>query len=288
MLYGGACLREDGDMAQSPTLHPLAHPLALDGGSTGVLLIHGFTGSPASMAPWGRALAEHGFTVRVPRLPGHGTTWREMNRTRWEDWYAEVDRALTELRSRCSHVAVCGLSMGGALALRLAEQRPGDVDALVLVNPAVNLDDRRLAALPLLRHVVPSLAGIGNDIKKPGIEESGYDRTPLHALWSQTRLWSDVRGNLHKVAQPLLLFRSTEDHVVDPSSARIILAGVSSAVAVEEILHESYHVATLDHDAERIWAESAAFITRHAGADEALAEGSRADGAATRAGDPTP
>ncbi|KAA1423503.1 alpha/beta fold hydrolase [Mumia zhuanghuii] len=250
-------------MPDSAQIHPLAHPMSSDGGPTGVLLLHGFTGSPASMTPWGAALAEQGYTVRVPRLPGHGTTWREMNATRWEDWYAEADRALTELRSRCDHVAVAGLSMGGALTLRLAEQRPADVDAVVLVNPAVNLVDRRLAALPVLRHLVPSLPGIGNDIKKPGVEESGYDRTPLHALWSQTRLWADVRANLHRVSQPLLLFRSTDDHVVDPSSARIILAGVSSAVAIETILHDSYHVATIDHDAERIWTESAEFIARH-------------------------
>ncbi|MFD1826567.1 MULTISPECIES: alpha/beta hydrolase [Mumia] len=250
-------------MAQAPMLHPLAHPLALDSGRTGVLLCHGFTGSPASMTPWARHLASQGFTVRVPRLPGHGTTWQELNRTRWEDWYADVDRALDDLRSRCDHVAVAGLSMGGALALRLAEQRPSDVDAIVLVNPAVNLVDRRLAALPVLRHVVPSLPGIGNDIKKAGVDESGYDRTPLHALWSQTRLWADVRANLHRVMQPLLLFRSVDDHVLDPSSARIVLAGVSSAVAVEVVLEDSYHVATLDHDADRIWQESAAFIARH-------------------------
>ncbi len=252
-----------GGMAKAPTLHPLARPLSLDGGPAGVLLVHGFTGSPASMTPWARHLAAQGFTVRVPRLPGHGTTWQEMNRTRWEDWYAEVERALDELRSRCDHVAVAGLSMGGALALRLAEQRTSDVDAIVLVNPAVNIVDRRLVALPVLRHVVRSLPGIGNDIKKTGVDESGYDRTPLHALWSQTRLWADVRANLHRVSQPLLLFRSAEDHVVDPSSARIILAGVSSAVAVEEILVDSYHVATLDNDAERLWEQSAGFIARH-------------------------
>ncbi|MBW9206261.1 alpha/beta fold hydrolase [Mumia sp. zg.B53] len=250
-------------MADSPALHPLAHPLVADGGPTGVLLLHGFTGSPASMAPWGRHLADRGFTVRVPRLPGHGTTWQELNRTRWDDWYAEADRTLSELRGRCEHVAVAGLSMGGALALRLAEQRPDDLDAVVLVNPAVTIADRRLAALPVVRHLVPSLAGIGNDIKKSGVEESGYDRTPLHALWSQTRLWADVRANLHKVSQPLLMFRSAEDHVVDPSSGRLILAGVSSAVAVEVVLTDSYHVATLDNDAERIWSESADFIARH-------------------------
>lgn len=224
--------------------------------------MHGFTGSPASMRPWGEHAAAQGWTVRVPRLPGHGTTWQEMNRTRWEDWYAEVDAALDELGDRCSQVVVGGLSMGGALALRLAAERPADVDALVLVNPAVSLVDRRLAALPVLRHVLASLPGIANDISKEGADERGYDRVPLHALWSQTRLWDDLRPTLHRVSCPLLLFRSRVDHVLDPSSARIVLAGVSSAVAEEVVLEHSFHVATLDHDAALIEETADAFLDR--------------------------
>ncbi|MGH3423537.1 MAG: alpha/beta hydrolase [Nocardioidaceae bacterium] len=247
------------------TINETARPLAVDQGPTGVLLSHGFTGSPASMVPWAHYLAEQGHSVRVPRLPGHGTTWQEMNRTRWQDWYAEVDRTLTELRERCGTVVVAGLSMGGCLALRLAEQRPDDVDGLVLVNPAVTSTDRRMLAVPLIRHFVPSIAGIGNDIKKPGVEESGYDRTPLHALYSMTRLWRDVGDNLSRVTAPLLLFRSAVDHVVDPSSAAAILAGVSSRIVREVVLEDSFHVATLDNDADRIYRESAAFVLERSG-----------------------
>ena len=73
-------------------------PYAADGGPTGVLLLHGFTGSPKSMTPWGQRMAAEGHTVRVPRLPGHGTKWQDMNLTRWEDWYAEADRSFIELQ----------------------------------------------------------------------------------------------------------------------------------------------------------------------------------------------
>lgn len=240
-----------------------AEPFSSDGGPVGVLLSHGFTGSPASMTPWGRDLAERGFTVRVPRLPGHGTTWQEMNRTRWQDWYGEVDQALTELRARCEHVAVAGLSMGGCLALRLAEQRPDDVDALVLVNPAIALRRFDLKLVPVLQHVLPSMPGIGNDIAKPGADEVGYDKTPLRALASQLQMWKDVRAGLGRVTAPVRLFRSEDDHVVDDWSQQLILDGVSSTVTDLVTLRDSFHVATLDHDAPLIFDSSAAFIEQH-------------------------
>lgn len=243
-----------------------AEPFSADGGRTGVLLSHGFTGSPASMTPWARHLAGLGHTVRVPRLPGHGTTWQDMNRTRWTDWYDTLDAALTELRATCDRVVVAGLSMGGCLALRLAEQRPDDVDAVVLVNPAVNVKRLDIKLVPVLQWVVPSMPGIGNDIKKPGQDEIGYDRTPLKALASQVTMWKDVRAGLPKVTQPLLLFRSADDHVVDETSATIILDGVSSTVAELVPLTDSFHVATLDNDAPLIFDRTDAFIAEHVGA----------------------
>ncbi len=70
------------------SVRPGAEPYAHDGDDIGVLLVHGFTGNPSSMLPWARTLSAAGHTVRLPRLPGHGTTWRDMGRTRWPDWYA--------------------------------------------------------------------------------------------------------------------------------------------------------------------------------------------------------
>lgn len=248
---------------------PGAAPFSADGGRTGVLACHGFTGSPVSMLPWARHLADLGHTVRLPLLPGHGTTWRELNHTRWPDWYGAVDLALDELRRHCDQVAVIGLSMGGCLALRLAQRRPADVDALVLVNPAVALRDRALLALPLLRWFVPSIGGISNDIRKPDVDEGAYTRTPLHALASQVQMWKDVRAHLADVTQPLLLFRSDIDHVVDDSSARVIVDDVSSDVVERIALHDSFHVAPLDHDAQLIFDRSATFIAQHLGVPHA-------------------
>lgn len=248
-------------MSSPSVVIPEAQPWHHKGGSVGVLLSHGFTGSPASMIPWGKDLAERGYTVSVPRLPGHGTTWRDMNKTTWRDWYGTLDQELNMLKEQCETVFVFGLSMGGSLALRLAQQRPTDVAGLVLVNPAVALARPELKLIPFLSAFVPAIPGIGNDIAKPGMDEYGYDRTPLKALASQLELWSDVRSNLPKVTAPILLFHSMDDHVVDSSSSTIIADGVSSAIYEHIDLTRSYHVATLDWDAPFIMESTAQFLS---------------------------
>ncbi|EWS99978.1 esterase [Intrasporangium oryzae NRRL B-24470] len=243
-------------------VHPEAVPIFHEGDRTAVLLVHGFTGSPKSLRPWAEDLHARGHTVSVPRLPGHGTHWREMNRTTWAEWYAEAERELERLRDRSDHVVVGGLSMGGAIALRLAELRGDLVDGIVLVNPVVGIDDVRLRALPVLKHVVAGFPGISNDIKKPGQDECAYDRVPLKALHSQVGGWAEVVADLGRVHQPLLLFRSRVDHVVPASSSARVLERVSSADTTEVVLEDSFHVATLDNDAPAIFAETADFLRR--------------------------
>lgn len=238
-----------------------AQPYEAVGGLTGVLLLHGFTGSPSSMRPWAAHLHAAGCTVSVPRLPGHGTTWQELNATPWRDWYDEAARAFDGLRSRCDAVFVAGLSMGGCLALRLAEERGNDVAGLLLVNPAVASADRRLLATPVLKRLVASAKGITSDIKKAGILEDGYERVPLRALDAMRDMWRVTSDALPTVTAPLLLFRSAVDHVVDRLSAQLIIQRVSSPDVTERILDDSFHVATLDNDAALIFSESAAFIT---------------------------
>ncbi len=228
----------------------------------GVLLSHGFTGSPASIVPWGQYLAKQGYAVSVPLLPGHGTTWQDMCTTTFDDWSAALEREFDTLAARSDVVVVGGLSMGACLALWLAAKRTTDVAGLVLVNPAVASTNKQLLAVPVLKHVVKAMPAIGNDIKKPGVSEHAYDKTPLKPLHSMVRAWKQIREDLPKVTAPILLFRSVEDHVVDPSSARIILDSVSSRDTTETLLTNSYHVATLDNDAPQVFEESAEFVAR--------------------------
>jgi carboxylesterase len=254
------------------TVSPLAEPFIAEGdagsprGRIGVLLVHGFTGSTASMRPWAEYLAGQGYAVSAPRLPGHGTSWQDMNKTGWDDWRGEVEQAYEALSNQVDHVFLCGLSMGGALALRFAADHPTRPAGLVLVNAAVATDRKDVKLLPVLKHVIPSMPGIANDIKKPGVEEHGYKRTPLRAAASMFRGYKQLCDDLGRVICPVLIYRSTIDHVVDPSSARIIKATIGSSDVREEQLENSYHVATLDNDAELIFEGSAAFIERVSGA----------------------
>lgn len=241
--------------------HSDGAPLA-DGRRIGVLLSHGFTGSPASMVPWGQYLAGLGYAVSVPCLPGHGTTWQEMVPTRYDDYFAAVEREFEALRARTDAVVVAGLSMGGCLVLQLAERRADEIAGLIMVNPAVASTNKQLLLLPVMKHLVRAFPAIGDDIKKEGVLEYAYPKTPLKPLASMLHAWKQVRADLPKVTAPALLFRAQDDHVVDPSSARIILDGISSRDKTERVLTESYHVATLDNDAPTIFAESAEFIAR--------------------------
>ncbi|MFF0432618.1 alpha/beta hydrolase [Streptomyces sp. NPDC004327] len=241
---------------------PGAEPYRHEGGEVGVLLCHGFTGSPQSLRPWAEYLAGRGLTVSLPLLPGHGTRWQDMQLTTWHDWYAEVDRELRELTARCSRVFVMGLSMGGALTLRLAARHGDAISGIVLVNPGNKVHGLAAKALPVVRHLVPSTKGIASDIAKPGSDEVGYDRVPLHAAHSLRRFFQVVDGELPQVTQPMVLLHSPQDHVVPPADSARVLSRVSSTDVKEILLEQSYHVATLDHDAERIFEESWAFVSR--------------------------
>lgn len=253
-------------MLIKPTAEPFsapARPDLTDGRKIGVLVSHGFTGSPASMRPWAESLAERGYAVELPLLPGHGTRWQDLNKVGWSDWYAAVTRSFDKLRAENDVVAVCGLSLGAALVLRLAADRPDEVAAVVVVNAAVNTSRIDVKALPVLRFLVGSFPGLANDIKKPGMDEYGYTRTPLKAAYSMVwHGWKSLRPDLAKITSPILFFKSVEDHVVDETSLAIIKKSVSSREFTEVSLPESYHVATLDNDAKLIFTESGDFIAR--------------------------
>lgn len=240
-------------------------PFVFDGAGrkarTGVLVLHGFTGVPYSLRPLAEASAAAGHAVRLPLLPGHGTNWRDLARTPFQAWLDAARLAYDDLAAHCDRVVVCGLSMGGCLALDLAADVP-DIVGIIVINPAVALSDPLLPVLPILQWIKPSIPAIGDDIKKAGVTEHAYDRTPLRAVRSMTKLFGHTIDKLDRVRAPILLFRSRVDHVVPARSSALVLDRISSTDVSQIVLQNSMHVATLDNDASLIVDESLAFIDR--------------------------
>jgi carboxylesterase len=219
----------------------------------GILVLHGFTGSPVSVRPLAELLSKRGFAVELPRLPGHGTRPSDLLPTRYTDWRAEALAALTRLRSRTQQVFVVGLSMGGTLALDLATTEA--VDGVVTINAQI-LDRGGLIVKlgPIIEKVLPmapaSAAGLTkNDIKKGG-DEDAYTSVATAAGNSLVRALPQVRARLKNLSCPLLVIYSRDDHSVPTDNSKVLpsLVGTpSTGVAVLE-LQNSYHVATLDND----------------------------------------
>jgi carboxylesterase len=246
-------------------------------GSIGLLLVHGFTGNPVSMRPLGEALAAAGFTTEVIRLPGHGTHWRDMRKTRYTDWRHEVVRATDSLRDRCSRVLLIGLSMGGTLVLDVACTQAANVAGVVAINALVLARKDPLARFaPLLERLIPvvpaKLAGLAeNDIAKPGQEEKAYSLVPVAAANSLIAELSRIREQLQSLKLPVLVAYSRQDHSVAPLNSREVLRLLRSADTTELVLERSYHVATLDYDQELLAEKITAFADRVATSTSAAA-----------------
>lgn len=226
-------------------------------GPAGALVLHGFTGVPFSVRPWGAALHEAGAEVLGPLLPGHGTRWEDLAGVRWEQWRDAAAAHVRELRARHDVVVVCGLSMGGTLALHLAALLP--VDGVVVVNPALSLVSRTARLAPALHRAVPSVAAVGDDIGLPGVTEHAYPRTPVAGVAELGRLMTRTRRMLPAVTAPVLVLRSEHDHVVSGISAVHVLRRAGGDVELVR-LAESHHVATLDREADVVHARSARFV----------------------------
>lgn len=237
-----------------------AEPFSAEGDDRGVLVVHGFTGNPHSMRPIAEALAAAGFTVELPLLPGHGTAVEDMIPTGFADWLGAAEVAYAELAGRCRSVAVVGLSMGGALTTWLASEHP-EIVGIACLNAIVTAPEgMRPVVEEMLASGTEVMAGLGSDIAKEGVVESAYPETPLRPLLTLFDAAAELETRLGRIACPVLVVTSPQDHVVDPANSDVLAASVTGPVR-RVTAERSFHVVTLDHDGPAVTSAVVSFCT---------------------------
>jgi carboxylesterase len=253
-------------------------PLSIAGDGRGVLCLHGITGTPFEVRPLAEALGRRGCTVVAPMLAGHGGTLRDLAASGWRDWLRSAEEALEDLRARVGGgpVAICGFSMGGLLALRLAHLYPERVSALVVMSTPLRLRRfqvagiRALARLPIDYRAhpaacVPKFAG--SDISDDDLryENPGLRAFPIAALEALLDLMDTVRADLSAIRTPVLVVHGRQDHTV-PMEDSLELTGCLGSDVIERLwLDKSFHIVTLDVERDTVIDGVTRFLAQHAG-----------------------
>ncbi len=235
----------------------------LDGGPVGILLVHGFTGAPPEMRLLGEAMAERGWRVSAPRLPGHGTHPDDLNNRTWSEWVEEADRAHGELTRDCETVFVGGLSMGALVALELAVRHP-EIAGLMAYSPALWVSTRLIHLTPLLGRLVRTWPKPASDLVDPDAEDRGwcYARRPIAASAQLLALQKRVRGGLGRVHQPLLIVQSEGDATIRRDCGPTLRDGVGSEDVELRWLHHSGHNILIDGEWPTVARWTAGFVER--------------------------
>lgn len=236
-----------------------ASPIYFQGNETGILVIHGFTGTTQSMRFLSEQFRDAGYTVLAPRLSGHGTAPQDMAAKTYIDWIFDVEAGLAKLKETCSTIFVAGLSMGGTLTLYLAEKHP-EIAGIMPINAAIDMPDLQKDYETFSAENKHYVDGIGSDVKDEETKELAYRQTPVQAMEQLLLLMEEVREKLSLIKMPALIFSSNIDHVVPPENSQIIYDAIQSEQKTLVPLENSYHVATIDHDKNYIASKCLQFI----------------------------
>jgi carboxylesterase len=260
-------------MAETPLVMPGAAPYFARGGATGVLLLHGFTASPHEVKWLAEHLAADGHTVYAPRIAGHGTDYRDLARSRWQDWAASALDGVSVLRAQCERVMIGGLSMGGALALYTAAHTEvaGVIALAAPVVPFATLTGPRMRVAKLLRPFTdqtdrtPFAESVLEQQKRRGEPPLGRVR---YNLWSSAAveqlqiLIEATRLALPRVSAPVLAVYSQGDATVRPAHLETLKAGLTGAQIDAHLLNDSPHILTQGVEQETVFALVANFVAR--------------------------
>ena len=263
--------------------------MTLPGGEHAVLALHGLLGNPLEMQYLGKRLQKAGYTVVIPLIPGYGyaTGAGQSYRTaHYLRWYEEVERHFDALKASHASVSVAGLCIGAVLALRLAMERGDEVAALSLLSTTLAYDGW---SLPWYRFLLPLAyytparylyayherhpyglknanlqRWIANEMKVSGSSAAGASRLSAEGIFQAHRLIREVRRGLSRVRSPALIIHAEEDDVASTRSADLVESQISSASRRKLILHDSYHIITLDNEKQIVADEAIAFLDQHA------------------------
>ncbi len=239
---------------------PQAQPFFFPEGEHAVLLIHGFTGSPSHLRLVGEGLRDRGFAVKGILLPGHGETPEAMGRVTWQDWLLASREAAKELRQNYKYLTVAGLSMGGCLALMLAEQMEADACVTIAAPMKTSVRFRSLALLAapfyptLHKRDEEARAALNPDY------DIDYESYPMKSVHHLSVIMSRARKGLGLIHCPVLAIQSHGDRTVTADSPQIILDGVSSTVKAQLWLDTAPHVCTISPEYGKIVEGMAAFL----------------------------
>lgn len=245
---------------QNPHLDP--SPRHLPGNEIGVLLIHGYTATPAEVSLLGDFLHDRGYTVSCPLLPGHATTIEQFHQVKWQDWVDHLESKYQELLSDCSTIFVGGESLGGLLSIYLGLKHP-DISGLILNAPALYPRSRLASLVPVLKYFIKTR--VKNRIaSNPVVDQrwQGYTVDSLPAASQLIRLQQTIRKSLQGISQPTIIFQGLLDETVKPEGAQEIYDRIRSSDKTLAWMENSSHCLLLDIEWERIAQLTNDFIRR--------------------------
>lgn len=232
---------------------------------TAALIIHGFTSSPQVVRPIGQFLADRGIRAVGPRLPGHGTSWQDLNACNEAMWIQTAQDAFEKLAVQHERVFVVGFSFGAALAIDLVARHQERVAGLIVLASFLHTKDPGRFLLPVVRYLIKSLPGVGNDTADPaGDREIVYDRVPTGAAHCMLRFTKRARRALPSLRVPILIVHGRNDHTAHPSNASLIYDSVTSDDKEIVWLERSYHVLPFDYDRAEMFERTYRFIAERA------------------------
>ncbi|WP_046175762.1 alpha/beta hydrolase [Domibacillus indicus] len=253
-------------MREEYTIIPGAESFYLEGNDIGIVLSHGFIGTPQSVRDVAESLNKKGFSVMAPRLKGHGTHQADMEKCMYNDWYKSYSNAYRFLKKRGKRIFLMGQSMGGTLTLKFAAAHR-NIEGVITINAALTLPSLEYLQHDPAPRFIPEGAP---DIKKENVYEITYEEAPVASIRELQKLMKEVPGALARIHVPALCIKSAVDHVVPPENTSFIYQSISSNDKQIVTLPNSYHVATMDHDAGQIVEAAAGFIERVCSKQEKL------------------